>query len=215
MHAHALDLGLGGRGALQRAHRHQPLALEADDEIASVLEVNLGNLVEIVVPRTIPGMRARVRKDEIVQVPNRIMICIVVPSQRQHQDPSSEPLASQRPIVQHCGTLALMSADSSAFAPQGSFMEFVNQTFTGQTIRLDFNSFTGCQFVRCVMIFGGHGAFSFVGCTFSEVSWQFTEAAAMTLQTLAGLYHGMGEGGRDIVESLFETIRNSNVPELG
>jgi hypothetical protein len=74
-------------------------------------------------------------------------------------------------------------------------------------IRIDGNEFNECKFDRCTLEFSGTGPVSFVGCTFNGVNWVFSGPAQNTLAFLHGLYHGMGPGGRELVEATFENIR--------
>jgi hypothetical protein len=83
----------------------------------------------------------------------------------------------------------------------------VRNKYTNTRVQLDNNEYVECQFVGCTMEFSGLGPVSMVGCEFSNVSWVFLGAAQNTLNFLHGLYHGMGEGGRLLVESTFENIR--------
>jgi hypothetical protein len=48
-----------------------------------------------------------------------------------------------------------------------------------------------------------------VDCTFKDVKWTFDGSAALTLKFMNGLYHGMGDEGKQLVEKTFENIRRS------
>jgi hypothetical protein len=82
-----------------------------------------------------------------------------------------------------------------------------NQTFEDQTVRLDGNQYSQCKFRRCVLQYGGSEIPELENCEFHECSWSFTEAAARTVQFMTALYHGAGQGGRELIEQTFENIR--------
>lgn len=74
-------------------------------------------------------------------------------------------------------------------------------------VQLDNNSFTKCTFDSCVLEFSGTGPVELNECKFNNVQWVFTGAAQNTLNFLHGMYNGMGEGGRQIVEATFDNVR--------
>jgi hypothetical protein len=84
----------------------------------------------------------------------------------------------------------------------------IQNQYKNTRVQLDNNEFIECKFENCTMEFSGMGPVSMVGCQFANVSWVFLGAAQNTLNFLNGLYHGMGEGGRKLVESTFDNIRN-------
>jgi hypothetical protein len=90
-------------------------------------------------------------------------------------------------------------------------MRFDGKQFTNQTIRVDENEFVNCKFVECRLIFTGAGSASFQSCLFERCEWIFDGAAENTIQYLAAMYNGLGLGGRDIVEGIFESIRQGGV----
>jgi hypothetical protein len=83
----------------------------------------------------------------------------------------------------------------------------IENTYTNTRVRLDNNEFIKCAFISCVLEYSGTGPVSLVECTFSNVNWVFSGAAQNTLQFLKGVYHGMGDGGRELVENTFASIR--------
>ncbi len=86
-------------------------------------------------------------------------------------------------------------------------MKVTGKTFKNETIEIDFNGFSNCQFDGCTFVYHGYGEIGFDGCTFTNVSWTFAGAAANTLKFMQGLYHGAGEGGKNLIESTFTNIR--------
>ena len=45
------------------------------------------------------------------------------------------------------------------------------------------------------------------GCHFDDCRWQFEDAAERTLVFLRAMFHGLGTGGRQLVESTLNQIR--------
>jgi hypothetical protein len=75
------------------------------------------------------------------------------------------------------------------------------------TVRLDNNEFIECEFNRCRLEFAGEGPVSLIRCKFSNVSWHLVGPAQNTIHFLRGIYHGMGDAGHKLVESIFDNIR--------
>jgi len=86
-------------------------------------------------------------------------------------------------------------------------LEYRDTTLQGQDVLLDGNSFTGCAFRECRVIFSGMQPCELVACTFEQVSWVIRGPAAELLKLLVGLYHHGGQGGRQLVEDTFDNIR--------
>jgi hypothetical protein len=86
-------------------------------------------------------------------------------------------------------------------------MKFEDKTFKNETIEIDFNHFSKCQFDGCTLVYHGYGIIGMVGCSFNNVSWTFAGAAAQTLQFMRALYHGAGEGGKQLIETTFNNIK--------
>ncbi|WP_083870923.1 hypothetical protein [Marinobacter santoriniensis] len=91
----------------------------------------------------------------------------------------------------------------------------IANSYRGGTVQLDNNSFTACTFDNCALEFGGTGPVELNECSFNNVQWIFTGAAKNTLNFLHGMYSGMGEGGRQIVEATFDNIRGKNTTNSG
>jgi len=89
-------------------------------------------------------------------------------------------------------------------------MEHRDKEFDGKTIPLDGNTFTGCTFRNCCLVLEAAGetppdlgANRFEG----DCALGFKGKGAAGLHLLAMLYHRGGEGGRRIVEQLFDQVR--------
>jgi len=87
----------------------------------------------------------------------------------------------------------------------------VNNSYENVQVKLDNNEFVACHFKNCRLEFGGTGPVSMSNCNFDNISWEFSGPAENTLRFLKGLYHGMGEGGRQLVEATFDDIRKDGV----
>jgi len=93
-------------------------------------------------------------------------------------------------------------------------MKFEDKTFKGEELRLDGNEYSACVFVDCEFQFGGMGFVAFSNCRFDNCRWSFVDAASNTLRFMAGLYHGLGGGGRQLIEQLFDSIRKNPPPGM-
>ncbi len=84
---------------------------------------------------------------------------------------------------------------------------FESSTFKNTRVVLDGNQYVKCVFENCVLVFMATGPVGLTNCTFINVRWTLEGAAALTMQFLKALYQGAGEGGQQLVESLFAQIR--------
>jgi hypothetical protein len=90
-------------------------------------------------------------------------------------------------------------------------MKYDQKLFTDEDIRIDENVYTSCIFRNCRIIFTGKGPAQFSNCKFDQCQWVFDDAAEQTIQYLAALYTGLGPGGEDLVEGIFDSIRQGGV----
>ena len=86
-------------------------------------------------------------------------------------------------------------------------MKFEDQSFYSKDIHMDFNQFIKCKFVDCNLIYHGFGPIGMEGCSFKNIRWTFSDAAFNTVNFMASLYAGAGEGGRQLIEKTFENIK--------
>jgi hypothetical protein len=93
-------------------------------------------------------------------------------------------------------------------------MAHEGKTFQGETIRLDNEEYANCTFVDCDLQYGGAGFVGFSNCKFDRCRWSFVDAASNTLRFMASLYHGLGGGGRNLIEDLFRSIRQNPPPGM-
>lgn len=99
--------------------------------------------------------------------------------------------------------------------PRELTIRYDNQTFTTDTIDVDGNQYHSCTFNHCKIVFRAADGTKFIDCTVNRCDWVFTKGAEQTIQYLTALYNGQGEGGRDLVEGLFESIRQGGTVHTG
>ena len=86
-------------------------------------------------------------------------------------------------------------------------MTQTDKTYRNERVELDGGSFVNCSFEECEMVYSGGPPPRMEGCRISGGSWSFAGAAANTVAFMHGLYHGLGEGGRHLIERAFDDIR--------
>jgi hypothetical protein len=88
-----------------------------------------------------------------------------------------------------------------------------NETFTDRRVDIDGNSFEGCTFERCQVVYSGGEHSRMVGCTFKDdCTFHLDGAASRTLAYLQSIYHNMGPVGVQLVEATFNAIRLNQKP---
>lgn len=75
--------------------------------------------------------------------------------------------------------------------------------FNHETVALDGEQFSGCEFRGCRLVFRGGEPPRFDACTFDACDWRFEDAAA---NTLAHLQEVWAAGGKAQVQALIKTI---------
>lgn len=86
------------------------------------------------------------------------------------------------------------------------------ETFSDSIQVLDGNVYDKCNFNRCRVIYGGGPLPVLNGCNFNDCSWQLAEGAERTMIFLRMLYHGLGPGGRQLVEETLKNLRQPITP---
>ena len=86
-------------------------------------------------------------------------------------------------------------------------MDYKDQTFTGEVVKIDDNKFEECSFVRCEVIFAGGARFGLLHCTFDACAFSFEGAAQNTLNFMALLYDEGGSEGQKFVEDTFNRLK--------
>lgn len=83
---------------------------------------------------------------------------------------------------------------------------FKDRVFENERWEVDGLTFEHCTFRRCKIVFSATEPVAFKECTFIECEWVFHGPAATTLDYVAALSHGLGAGGRELVEGIFQSI---------
>ena len=78
--------------------------------------------------------------------------------------------------------------------------------FSHETVALDGERFSKCEFRDCRMVFRGGEPATFDDCTFDACDWRFEDAAANTLAHLKVVW---AAGGKAPVQALIKTITNA------
>lgn len=85
------------------------------------------------------------------------------------------------------------------------------QVFTNTFMQLDNTHFKQCSFRQCRLIFRAEGNVAFTDCTFDHCHWILDGPAETTLLYLSALYRQLGPEGRELVEAVFQSIRDGSV----
>jgi len=88
-------------------------------------------------------------------------------------------------------------------------MKFNNHEFHNQNIELDNNEFNECKFTNCKILYFGFGPVKLGQNSFKDCHWEFTGNAGNTLAFLAHIYQG---GAQELVDGLFNSIRQGVIP---
>jgi hypothetical protein len=91
---------------------------------------------------------------------------------------------------------------------------YENSTFSNMTVDLDGVSFRNCVFQGCALRYSGGEPPTMVDCNFYRSRFEFAGAASDTLSFMRAIYHGMGDGGKKLIEGTFASIkeRRAGVP---
>ncbi len=83
--------------------------------------------------------------------------------------------------------------------------------FRGQRVRLDGKVFEGCTFDRCTMVYSGTQETVIAGGSVESCQWHFEGPALNVFRFLVMVERS---GGRDLVQELFQEVRNA-ASEIG
>lgn len=75
--------------------------------------------------------------------------------------------------------------------------------FNHETVTLDGERYSGCEFRGCRMVYRGGEPPHFDDCRFDNCDWRFEDAAADTLAHLKVVW---GAGGKATVQALIKTM---------
>ena len=83
--------------------------------------------------------------------------------------------------------------------------------FTDEDVHIDEAKFINCIFRSSRIIYAGKPLPGFTNCSFDSCQWVFDGPAENTIQYFAALYTGLGPGGKELVEGVFDSIRQGGV----
>jgi len=89
-----------------------------------------------------------------------------------------------------------------------------NQSFSNESVELSGNQFHGCTFKNCKLVYRGDISPTFKDNHFIDSVFMFSDAAIRTIYFLSNIYHA-GPGGREVVEDMFERIRQRTIHGTG
>ena len=75
--------------------------------------------------------------------------------------------------------------------------------YNHQTVMLDGETFSGCEFAACRLVYSGGKPPKFESCRFTDCEWKFEGAAAQTLSYLRLMW---GVGAKTEVQSMIKEI---------
>jgi hypothetical protein len=90
-------------------------------------------------------------------------------------------------------------------------MRYENLHFTDETVAVDDNQYENCRFTASRIVYAGGGVPVFANCVFDSCQWVFDGPAENTIQYFATLYTGLGPGGQQLIEGVFDSIRQGGV----
>jgi hypothetical protein len=91
-------------------------------------------------------------------------------------------------------------------------MEYRDQIFENEDVLLDGNTFTGCTFRNCNLLFNAIAPGRFSANRVYNCPYVFGGPADLMLQFLSAIFNGGGEGGQRIIENLFDQVRSGWPP---
>jgi hypothetical protein len=89
-------------------------------------------------------------------------------------------------------------------------MKISNNKFSNEEVVLDFHEYNACEFTNCRFVVLGYGAFALNQCEVKNCEFTFAGPAASVVQTMATIYHSLGEQGKNLIEGTFDQIRNAS-----
>lgn len=88
-------------------------------------------------------------------------------------------------------------------------MKISNHKFTSEEVVLDFHEYDTCEFTNCRFVVLGYGAFALNKCEVTNCEFTFAGPAASVIQTMATIYHNLGDQGQKLIEGTFDQIRTA------
>ncbi len=94
-------------------------------------------------------------------------------------------------------------------------MKISNHQFSSEEVVLDFHQYDACSFTNCRFVVLGYGAFALNHCEVTNCEFTFAGPAASVVQTMATIYHSLGDQGKNLIEGTFDQIRNAGGNQQG
>ncbi|HWA62377.1 MAG TPA: hypothetical protein VG939_13435 [Caulobacteraceae bacterium] len=79
----------------------------------------------------------------------------------------------------------------------------LHQRFNHETVALDGETYDGCEFVGCRLVYGGGEPPTFTDCRFDRCEWKYDDAAARTLAYLKVIWDA---GAKPAVQAAIKDI---------
>lgn len=93
----------------------------------------------------------------------------------------------------------------------GRSMRHEDELFVQERIKLGDDQFIGCEFQHCRLVYDGSAGVRIRDCSFEETRLELVDEAGNTLSFLQNLFHGFGDDGEEVVENLFDQIRQERI----
>jgi Predicted nucleotide-binding protein containing TIR-like domain len=88
-------------------------------------------------------------------------------------------------------------------------MKYQGEHFSDGSVQLDGNEYYECVFTRMAMVYSAISPVVLQGCEFHDCKWNFDGPAALAVRFMSGIYNGLGEDGKQLIENTFDNIRDA------
>jgi len=90
-------------------------------------------------------------------------------------------------------------------------MKITKNSFNNEEVVLDFHEYDTCEFTNCRFVILGYAPFALNKCEVKNCEFTFAGPAASVIQTMATIYHNLGDQGKNLIEATFEQIRTATL----
>jgi hypothetical protein len=111
----------------------------------------------------------------------------------------------------HRPPCAIIRSSGFPKAPKEYPLLYESLLITDEDVDVDGKTFKNCRFVGSRIIYEGGEVPKFTNCIFERCQWVFDGPAENTIQYFALLYNGLGPGGHELIEGIFDSIRRGGV----
>jgi hypothetical protein len=88
------------------------------------------------------------------------------------------------------------------------FPKIIGKSFVNDVLKIDSTIFNKCNFKNSRIIYSAENKFYLDTCEFHGCEFIFEGAAGETIDFIKNIYHHFGDGGKEIVNPIFEYIKN-------